>query len=139
MTATGGKRIAQCGCGALTATVIGDPVTVYGCSCADCQRKSGSAFSYAAMFPSAAVAIAGGRKTWRRNGDSGRWIDSVFCPTCGISVGFHSEGMPGLTGIPVGCFADPDFHPPLRLYWASRRHRWLALHTGLTLLDTQDG
>ena len=47
--------------------------------------------------------------------------------------------MPGLTGIPVGCFADPDFLPPLRLYWASRRHRWLALHSDLTLLDTQEG
>jgi hypothetical protein len=139
MAATVGKRIAQCGCGALTATVSGDPVTVYGCSCADCQRKSGSAFSYAAMFPSAAVTIAGERKTWRRNGDSGRWIDSIFCPTCGIAVGFHSEGMPGLTGLPAGCFADPDFLPPLRLYWASRRHRWLTLHPGLTLLDTQDG
>ena len=139
MTATGGKRIAQCGCGALTATVSGDPVTVYGCSCKDCQRKSGSAFSYAAMFESAAVAIAGERKTWRRNGDSGRWIDNIFCPTCGIAVGFHSEGMPGLTGIPVGSFADPDFLPPLRLYWASRRHRWLALHSDLTLLDTQEG
>ena len=83
MTATGGKRIAQCGCGALTATVSGDPVTVYGCSCIDCQRKSGSAFSYAAMFPSAAVTIAGERKTWRHNGDSGRWIENIFCPTCG--------------------------------------------------------
>jgi hypothetical protein len=139
VTATGGTRIAQCGCGGLTATVSGEPVTVYGCSCVACQRKSGSAFTYAAMFPSAAVAIAGERKTWRYNGDSGRWIENIFCPTCGIAVGFHSEGMPGLTGISVGCFADPDFAPPLRLYWASRRHRWLTFHPGLTLLDTQDG
>jgi hypothetical protein len=139
MTATGGTRIAQCGCGGLTAAVSGEPVTVYGCSCVACQRKSGSAFTYAAMFPSAAVAIAGERKTWRYNGDSGRWIENIFCPTCGIAVGFHSEGMPGLTGISVGCFADPDFAPPLRLYWASRRHRWLTFHAGLTLLDTQDG
>ena len=38
MTAANGKRIAQCGCGALTATVSGDPVTVYACSCRNCQR-----------------------------------------------------------------------------------------------------
>jgi hypothetical protein len=139
MAANETMRIAQCGCGGLTATVSGDPVTVYGCSCVACQRKSGSAFSYAAMFPGAAVTIAGERKTWRYNGDSGRWIENIFCPTCGIAVGFHSEGMPGLTGISVGCFADPDFAPPLRLYWASRRHRWLTFHADLTLLDTQDG
>jgi hypothetical protein len=139
MTADGLRRTARCGCGALTATTTGDPLAVYGCSCLDCQRKSGSAFSYAALFRSDAVTIAGEHKTWRRNGDSGRWIDSLFCPTCGISVGFRSEGMPGLTGIPVGTFSDPDFLPPGRLYWASRRHHWLALPTGLTLLDTQDG
>lgn len=137
MTATDGKHVARCGCGALTATVSGDPVTVYGCSCTDCQRKSGSAFSYAAIFPSAAVAIAGERKHWRRTGESGRWIDNIFCPTCGISVAFHSEGMPEMTGVAVGCFSDPDFLPPQRLYWASRRHRWLTLHEGATLLDTQ--
>ena len=139
MTATDGKRIAQCGCGALTATVSGDPVTVYGCSCVACQRKSGSAFTYAAMYPSAAVTVTGERKTWRYAGDSGRWIENFFCPTCGVAVGFLSEGMPDLTGISVGCFADPDFAPPLRLYWASRRHRWLTFHNDLTLLDTQDG
>ena len=94
MTATGGKRIAQCGCGALTAAVSGDPVAVYGCSCKDCQRKSGSAFSYAAMFESAAVAIAGERKTWRRNGDSGRWIDNIFCPTCGSPSASIPRGCP---------------------------------------------
>jgi hypothetical protein len=139
VTTTGGKRVAQCGCGALTATVGGDPVTVYGCSCAACQRKSGSAFTYAAMFPSAAVTVTGARKTWRYAGDSGRWIENFFCPTCGVAVGFLSEGMPELIGISVGCFADPDFAPPLRLYWASRRHRWLTFHNDLTLLDTQDG
>jgi hypothetical protein len=130
VTATNGKRIAQCGCGALTATVTGEPVTVYCCSCTNCQRRSGSAFTYAAVFPDAAITIAG---------DSGRWIENMFCPTCGIAVAFHAEGFQALTGIPVGCFADPDFPPPLRLYWASRRHRWLTFHNDLTLLDTQDG
>ncbi|MPZ37522.1 MAG: aldehyde-activating protein [Rhizobiales bacterium] len=139
MTATDSKRTARCGCGALTATVSGDPVTVYVCACLCCQRKSGSAFTYAAVFPSAAVTIAGERKAWRHIGDSGRWIESMFCPTCGISVGFQSEGMPGMTGVSVGCFADPGFVPPARLYWASRRHTWIALPEGVDVQDTQDG
>jgi hypothetical protein len=139
VTNTDTKRIAQCGCGALTATVAGDPVAVYACSCVTCQRKSGSAFTYAAVFRSEAVTVTGERKRWRRIGDSGRWIENFFCPTCGTAVGFLSEGMPGMTGIAAGCFADPDFAPPLRLYWASRRHRWLTVHDGLTLTDTQDG
>jgi hypothetical protein len=133
------KRIAQCGCGALTATVAGEPVTVYCCSCVNCQRKSGSVFTYAALFPSDAVTIAGDHRRWRHNGDSNRWIENFFCPTCGVAVGFLSEGMPGMTGLSVGCFGDPGFAPPLQLYWASRRHRWLTFHNDLTLHDTQDG
>jgi hypothetical protein len=137
---TNDKRTASCGCGALTATVTGEPVTVYVCSCLVCQRKSGSAFTYAAVFPSAAVAMTGERKAWRHVGESGRWIESMFCPTCGISVGFLSEGMPGMTGVSVGCFADPAFPPPGTHYWASRRHDWMPpLPAGLIVHDTQDG
>jgi hypothetical protein len=139
MTQTENARTACCGCGNLTATVTGDPVAVYVCSCLTCQRKSGSAFTYAAVFPSAAVTFAGEHKAWRHVGDSGRWIESMFCPTCGIGIGFLSEGMPGMTGLAVGCFADPHFAAPTRLYWASRRHAWMPLPEGLDAQDTQEG
>ena len=138
MAATDGKRLATCCCGALTATATGEPVTVYACSCQSCQRRSGSAFTYIAMFPSTAVLMAGDRNTWRHNGDSGRWVESVFCPTCGVAIAFLGEGLRDLTGIPVGGFADPTFAPPERLYWGSRRHQWLAMPPDATLLDTQD-
>ena len=42
------ERAARCACGNLTVTARGEPVEVYLCSCTDCQRGSGSAFSYAA-------------------------------------------------------------------------------------------
>jgi hypothetical protein len=73
MTETGGKceRIASCLCGNLTATARGEPSDVYACGCVDCQRKSGSAFTYAAIFPESVVAIAGEDRTWRRRGVTG--------------------------------------------------------------------
>lgn len=133
------QRVARCGCGALSATVTGDPAHVYACSCLSCQRKSGSAFTYAAMFPSAAVTIDGPCKTWRNTGDSGRWVETMFCPTCGVGIGFHAEGLPEMTGVAVGCFADPDFAPPVTMYWASHRHRWFGLAADLDVQETQDG
>ena len=132
-------RVARCGCGALTATVRGEPVTVYGCSCLACQRKSGSAFTYAALFEESAAAVAGAQTAWRHAGDSGRWIENLFCPTCGVTVAFHCEAAPGVVGIPVGCFGDPEFAPPARLYWSSRRHRWMPLPADIATHDTQDG
>ena len=89
-----------------------EPLEVYLCSCKDCQRGTGSAFSYAAIFPEPAVSIAGEQRTYRQRGDSGRFVDSFFCPICGTAVLFRAEGLPGTFGVPVGCFADPTFARP---------------------------
>ena len=43
------ERVARCACGNLTVTARGEPLEVYLCSCKDCQRGTGSAFSYAAL------------------------------------------------------------------------------------------
>ncbi|ODR99733.1 hypothetical protein AUC69_08985 [Methyloceanibacter superfactus] len=119
------------------AAVQGEPLDVYLCSCTDCQRGTGSAFSYAALFPEAAVSIAGERRQYTHRGDSGRAIDSTFCPTCGTAIAFRAEGLPGTLGVPVGCFADPGFPRPSKLFWASRRHHWLELPDTIALIETQ--
>jgi hypothetical protein len=121
----------------LTATARGEPVHVYACSCLECQRGSGSAFSYGAIYPQEAVTVAGNSTLYSRRSDAGRRIESWFCPVCGVTVYFRAEAMPGMVGIAAGCFADPDFPKPKLLFWASRRHRWLELPEDITLLDTQ--
>jgi hypothetical protein len=131
------ERVATCGCGSLRVTAHGEPADVYACSCADCQRKSGSAFTYAAIYAESAVTIAGEHRAWRRRGDSGRFIESGFCPTCGTNVFFQAEGLPGMVGIAAGCFADPNFIKPQRLFWASRRHCWLELDEVSAFEETQ--
>ena len=40
-------------------------------------------------------------------------------------------------GVPVGCFADPNFARPSKLFWASRRHHWLDLPADIAEIDTQ--
>ena len=70
----GRERLARCCCGNLKVTARGEPVDVYLCSCTDCQRGTGSAFSYAAIFPVSAVSIAGERREYRQQGDSGRQL-----------------------------------------------------------------
>jgi hypothetical protein len=130
-------RTASYGCGKLKAEARGAPVDVYVCSCQSCQKKSGSAFTYAAIFPEASVSVTGERRSWRNHGESGQWIENNFCPTCGISVFFHGEGLPGLIGISAGCLSDRDFPKPNRLFWSSRRHRWLEFPADVPLVDTQ--
>ncbi len=130
-------RTARCGCGQLTATALGEPVQVYACACSKCQQASGSAFTYSAVFPEPAVTTTGPHRTWRYRADSGRWIEAEFCPTCGVTVFSRAQAFPGLVGIAVGCFADPGFPPPQRVYWTSRQHRWLAFPDDFETHETQ--
>ena len=130
-------KTAACACGSLTMSVTSPPQAVHLCTCLDCQRASGSAFSYTAFFPQAATAIAGSYRQRRRIASSGRWNDSHFCPDCGTGVFTVMEAMPGIVGIAVGCFADPDFEKPATLYWTMRRHHWLVPPPGVAVVETQ--
>jgi hypothetical protein len=88
-------------------------------------------------LPESAVSSADERRAYRQQGDSGRFVESFFCPICGTAVLFRAEGLPGTVGVPVGCFADPRFTKPSKLFWASRRHHWLDLPDDIALVDTQ--
>lgn len=131
------ERVASCGCGNLKVAVHGEPRDVYVCTCLTCQKKSGSAFTYAAVFTHDQVAVSGAHSQWRNIGESGRWVENHFCAACGISVFFYYQSMPAWVGVPVGCFSDPDFARPQRAYWLKRKHRWLTFPHELELLDTQ--
>ena len=55
----GYPKTAACACGALRVTVSAPPGNVHICSCLDCQRRSGSAFTYTAFFAENAVSVTG--------------------------------------------------------------------------------
>ena len=79
------ERAARCACGNLMVTARGEPLEVYLCSCTDCQRGSGSAFSYAAIFPESAVSIAGERQAIQADASStafsARLVERLCCST----------------------------------------------------------
>jgi hypothetical protein len=132
------SKTAACACGGLKVTVSAPPKFTHACSCLDCQRRSGSAFSYTAFFDEAAVDIDGQSRAWRNSSsEAGRWSEVHFCPTCGVSVFMRLEALPKIICVAVGCFADPSFAAPGRLHWSSRRHHWLDLPAGIERVDTQ--
>jgi Glutathione-dependent formaldehyde-activating enzyme len=59
-------RKASCICGKLTVTTKGpDPERISLCSCKNCQKQTGSAFSLQATFPKEQVTIEGKSTAWR--------------------------------------------------------------------------
>ncbi|MBB3911207.1 GFA family protein [Sphingomonas desiccabilis] len=120
-------RVASCRCGQLRATCTGEPVRVSVCHCLECQKRSGSAFAVQARWPDAQVALSGEFRTWSQQGDSGAGAKFRFCPTCGATLVYASEGMPGLTAVAVGAFGDPGFPAPHYSVWEDRKHAWVTV------------
>jgi hypothetical protein len=80
------------------------------------QQLSARYRERAAIFPEAAVTIAGEHRQWWHLGDSRRFVESSFCPTFGTAVLFRAKGLPGCLGVPVGSFSDPSFAWPSKLF-----------------------
>ena len=126
---------ARCGCGALELTARGEPIRVSVCHCLDCQRRTGSVFGVQARFPADRVETSGESATWARTGDSGGTATFHFCPRCGSTVWYVTDGEPALVGVPVGALADPTFPAPSYSIYGDRRHRWVELPDGIDDLD----
>jgi hypothetical protein len=97
------------------------------CHCLACQKRSGSAFAITARWPADRVTIAGQATEYRRTGDEGSTATFRFCATCGATVYWDSDGMPGMIAVAVGAFADPAFPPPTVSVYGVRRHPWTAM------------
>ena len=97
------------------------------CHCLACQRRTGSAFSIQARWPSDRVTIEGQAKEYARVGDEGSTATFRFCPTCGATVYWENDTMPGTIAVPVGAFADPTFPPPRVSVYGVRRHPWTVM------------
>lgn len=121
------NRLASCSCGQLTARVTGDPVRISVCHCLACQRRTGSVFGEQARFPRGGVTISGKSTAYVRVGDEGGRATFHFCPTCGASVYYETEGLDEFLTIPVGAFADPEFPPPRVSVYESRMHGWMVM------------
>ena len=120
-------REAACSCGQLRVRVEGDPVRISLCHCLACKRRTGSAFGYQARFLAENAEIEGRHTDYTRISDQedGHAHTFSFCPACGATVFYTSEGMPELIAIPVGAFADPAFPAPTVSVYELRKHAWV--------------
>src|SRR5215203_562545 len=101
------SRDAACNCGQLRLTAEGDPVRISMCHCLACQRRTGSAFSMQARFPTDRVRIQGRYTEYVRASDEdGEERRFRFCPDCGATVFYTTGGAPDLVAVAIGAFAD---------------------------------
>jgi hypothetical protein len=130
-------RTAECACGAFKVKVEGEPLMVAACNCTQCQKRTGNVFAVGAYFPKDSVEVVSGAfQTFNRSGDQGTTWSIHFCPTCGSSIFWEGPFFPGVRGVAVGCFADPNFPAPQFAAFTETQHSWVSFPPGATLLQT---
>jgi len=127
-----------CLCGALRYRVTGKPDIALVCHCKLCQRLSGSAFGISAYFAEQDVEITSGvPNTYEyRSDESNRWIRTEFCPTCGTTVTWTLEAVPGGRGIAGGTLDDPNWLTITRHYWTRSAQHWMVYPPGVAISAT---
>jgi hypothetical protein len=98
------------------------------CHCADCQRRTGSAFSVAVFYERGAVRIVRGEtRSFERPSANGFSVKFHFCSACGSNVFWEPSRLPDRIGVAVGAFADPSFRAPDQSVWTKDKHHWVTL------------
>ncbi len=123
-------HFASCQCGGLRLESKVDPDICIACNCAACQKRTGSAFATVAYIPKSGVTIDGTRKSWARIAESGRDVESFFCPDCGTTVYWTLEFRPDHYGVLIGAFDSPR-PDPVRVVFARDKRPWVTFPDGM--------
>lgn len=105
------QRSGQCVCGSVRYVCVGEPERVTVCHCLWCQRRTGSAFGTEVVYQEKNITFSEPAPASYRHAsdESGRWIETYFCPRCGSNLGFTLQAVPGIRTVPAGTFDDSTF------------------------------
>jgi hypothetical protein len=126
-------RRAACSYGHLYLDIEGDPLRASMCHCLEYQRRTGAVISNQAHFRAEQVTVGGQAKSWKREAASGNTLVFHFCPTCGSTLYWKNDSLPGIVLVAIGNFADPNFPAPTIAVWEETRHGWNRLPAGMPL------
>lgn len=116
---------APCACGAITMAINGPVVSMFMCSCLDCQRATGTGHATVALTPLAALTVTGAPKSFARPSDSGAVFTRHFCSDCGTPLYGQSSRAPDIRMIAVGFFAgNNSWYRPNQLIFARSQQAW---------------
>ncbi|KKC35485.1 hypothetical protein WH87_15510 [Devosia epidermidihirudinis] len=127
----------RCDCGAVKLTAKGRIVSMFLCSCLNCQRITGSGHASPVVLPADAVSLIGATKSHSRTADSGAIFTRHFCPECGTTLYAASSRAPALRLVPAGLFAGQnDWFEPNQVIFSRSRQAWDLISDHLPLHDT---
>ena len=117
---------ASCACGAVSVRFAGKVLSMFMCSCEDCQRATGAGHSAIVLARPADVTVTGTAQSYARPATSGATLTRSFCPRCGTPLFAVSSRAPEVLMLPVGLFgaAAADWYAPNQLIFARSHRDW---------------
>ena len=131
-----------CRCSAVRYELSQPPIAVYVCHCRDCQRFSGSPFSFGAFVDAAAFRLTGVEPTSSQHVSDGgvtktRWLCSN-CSTWVFSGTTTSDEVGGSYRVlRAGTFDDTSWLRPTISFWTRSALPWVTLPEGVKCFETQ--
>ncbi|KAJ8119864.1 hypothetical protein ONZ43_g3282 [Nemania bipapillata] len=122
-------RTGSCLCGSIKITITGAPVSTNLCHCTSCQKSTGAASAFIAVFNTSEITYSMSElsiiKTYDdTSAESGRIVKRKFCGRCGGPVGGIREGFEQFCIVPIGVLDGDraDLKPPVEFFHKSKIH-----------------
>jgi hypothetical protein len=114
----------RCNCGAVSATMAGEPVAVRKCWCRQCQKAAAGGPTHNAMFHTADVALEGDLSTWSYRAPSGNTLTMHNCATCSAPVCAQSSARPQFMTFRLGFLDEGHGLAPTVEIWTEEMPPW---------------
>jgi len=129
-----------CNCGAIRYRIAGETGVVAQCHCRNCQRQTGSAFSFNLVLASDSVEITGTPAIYRdTDTSSGNPVDRMFCSNCGSQIFSRPSLDKGRLIVKAGTLDDPTPFVPAVSLWTSSRLPWVDIPAGVASYPKNPG
>ncbi|KAG8873640.1 hypothetical protein FRB97_006601 [Tulasnella sp. 331] len=94
----------HCLCGETTFTISAEPLIIGHDHCDDCQRQTGSSYSFVVVVPTESLTITGPITDYAKQADSGKDVHRIFCSKCGSPIAHRPDSAPQITAVKGGVF-----------------------------------
>jgi len=121
----------RCACGAVSATITGEPVRVGQCWCRQCQQAAGGGPTNNAIFADTDVTLSGEVTRHSYTAESGNTVYHDYCARCGTPVLGCNKARPHFLGFRLGFLDEGHGLRPQIALWTDEAPDWAVIDPAL--------
>lgn len=127
-----------CVCGAVRYTLKpGLRMKPYACHCTDCQKRTGSAFSFHMAVMENDCELSGEVDEGHVTQPSGANSTIVGCARCKARIYAKNDLRPGIVSLRAGTLDNSTDMSPQAHFWVSSKQPWIVIPDDVPTLETQ--